>query len=80
MATITIPEAPKEREEVLSYLESKGLVNREDIPSKVGNDSKQKNRWAVFAEKMHLESPLDGESEQFSKLTRQFRENFSFRS
>jgi len=78
--TITIPDSPKEREEVLIYLEAKGLVNRNDLPEDAGKIEKKRSKWAAFAEKMHRESPLDGESEQFTQLTRRFRENFSFRS
>jgi hypothetical protein len=76
--SITIPDNLKEREEVLTYLESKGLVNRDEISTLSKEALPKKSKWAVFAEKMHHESPLDGESENFAKVTRQFRENFSF--
>lgn len=70
--TITIPDTPREREEVLSYLEAKGLVDRSKVPSQVP-PSQGKSRWADLAEKMHQASPLDGESEDLESHFKAFR-------
>ncbi len=41
-------------------------------------ETQQKNKWILFAEKMHKESPLLGQSEEINKHVREFRNSFSF--
>lgn len=78
--TITIPDTPKEREEVLSYLESKGLVKREEVKEQLPIKPKQ-SRWAKLAKKLSEENYLgNGLGDEFRQGCREFRENFVFRS
>ena len=77
---ITIPDAPKEREEVLRFLESKGLVKREEVKEQHPDQPKQ-SRWARLAQKMSEENYLsDGLGDEFRRGCREFRENFVFKS
>ena len=78
--TITIPESPKEREEVLTFLESKGLVKREEVRVQRFNKPKR-SRWAKLAQKMSEENYLgDGFGDVFRQGCREFRENLVFKS
>jgi hypothetical protein len=42
-------------------------------------EKEEENRWVKFAEKMHRESPLLGQSEEVNKYVREFRDSFAFR-
>ncbi|MEN8130138.1 MAG: hypothetical protein ABFS45_08055 [Pseudomonadota bacterium] len=40
--------------------------------------AEEKNKWARFADDMHEESPLKGQSELVTTRVREFRDGFSF--
>lgn len=42
------------------------------------SESFEKSKWALFADKMHKESPLRGKSGKLVRLGRDFRDSFSF--
>ena len=78
--TITIPETPKEREEVLTFLKSKGLVKPKEAKKQIPKKPKQ-SRWAKLAQKMSEENYLgDGLGDEFRKGCREFRNNFLFKN
>ena len=68
--TITIPDAPKEREEVLQFLADKGLVPQ-NVPSK------KKGRYSELARQYREEEILTGHGAEVAKLRKEFREDFS---
>ena len=59
--------------------ELKKIIEKyEQSLSKTTIPTKQKGKWAKFAEKAHRESPLKGMSEELNKLSREFRDEFAF--
>ena len=75
--TITIPETPKEREEVLRFLSEHGLVSKE----KTSPRTPKKGKWARVAEKLSRENALgNGLGDEFRAGMREFRENLVFKS
>jgi hypothetical protein len=78
--TINIPDSPKEREEVLHFLESKGLLKR-DVQEANGSQKPEKSRWARLAHKLSQENHLgDGVGDIFRRNCREFRDDFVFKS
>ncbi len=68
--TITIPESPQEREEVLRFLAAKGLVST-IAPAKT------KGRYAELVRQYREENVLTGHGEEVANLRKEFREDFS---
>jgi len=79
--TITLPGSIEALHHVLQVLLQYGLISEEtarSIKNADGTDRREKKScWAQFADKIHQEAPLKGKSEEFLRLSREFRENFS---
>jgi hypothetical protein len=60
----------RERERILRMLEEELRQARRAVP--------QPGRWARLAERFSAESPLEGQSEDFLRRVREFREGFGF--
>ncbi|MEO5358652.1 MAG: UPF0175 family protein [Nitrospirae bacterium YQR-1] len=45
----------------------------------VQTDEQKSSKWALLAEKIHQDSPLNGHSEDLLKLVKEFREDFAFK-
>jgi len=67
--TITMPDSPEERDEVLRYLKSKGLLPSEAL-------SMKKGKYAELARQFREEKILTGFGEKVAKLRKEFREDF----
>jgi hypothetical protein len=80
--TINLPRSAEALHNVLQMLLQYGLITerkartieREERAGKLN----EKSRWAQLADEIHQKGTLKGKSEEFLKLTREFRENFSF--
>jgi hypothetical protein len=73
--TIQIPDTPKEREEIMQFLIAKGLVqgNKESATGI--------SKWARLADELAEANALgDGLGDIFRSGTKEFRENFAFKS
>lgn len=80
--TINLPGSAEALHNVLQILLQYGLIS-EKKASTIEQQEKakrmnKKNRWAQLADEIHQKGPLKGKSEEFLKLVREFRENFSF--
>ena len=78
--TINLPGSVEALHNVLQVLLQYGLISEKTAHSiqqeKITNKPGKTSRWAQFADKIHQEAPLKGKSEEFLKLSREFRENF----
>jgi len=68
--TITMPDTPEEREELLQYLASKGLAP----PSAA---APKKGKYAELARLYREDKLLTGYGKEVAKLRKEFRESFS---
>ena len=80
--TINLPRSIDSLHNVLQVLMQYGLISEKkahtiEQEEKVKKIPVKKSRWAQLADKIHQEAPLEGKSEEFLKLAREFRENFS---
>ena len=66
--TITVPAAPKEREEVLQFLAAKGLLPTDSVM--------KKGKYAELARHYREEKLLTGYGEAVTRLRKEFREDF----
>ena len=74
--TITIPEAPEKREEVLRFLRDHDLLAK--VPATA---DQPKGHWARVAENLsHANALGNGLGDEFRAGMREFRENVTFRS
>ena len=70
--TITIPDSPKEREEILNFLSEKGLVSKGQAQKVLS----PKGRYAELARQYREEGILTGFGKEVEKLRKEFREDF----
>ena len=80
--TINLPRSIDSLHNVLQVLMQYGLISEKkahiiEREEKIKKIPVKKSRWAQLADKIHQEAPLKGKSDEFLKLTREFRENFS---
>ncbi len=77
--TITIPDSPKEQEEVLRFLTEKGLLHRIPPKDAIQGKPKQvpKRKWAQIAEEMASHAQMRGKAgEKMLASIGEFREDF----
>ncbi len=77
--TITIPDSPKEREEVLRFLTEKGLMHRIPPLDAIQGEPKSapRRKWAQVAEEMASHAHMRGEAgEKMLASIDEFREDF----
>ena len=55
------------------------LEKYEQSLSETTTPTKKKSKWAKIAEDMHNESPLHGLSEELNAISKEFRDDFSFK-
>ncbi len=72
--TITIPDSPKEREEILSFLATKGLVSQNRASRR---SASPKGKYAELARQYREEEILTGYGKEVAKLRKEFREDFT---
>ncbi len=80
--TINLPGSIESLHHVLQVLLQYDLISEEkahtiEQEEKVKKTQVKKSQWAQLADKIHREAPLKGKSEEFLKLSREFRDNFS---
>jgi hypothetical protein len=80
--TINLPRSTEALHNVLQMLLQYGLITEKKARTikqeERARKLNEKSRWAQLADEIHQKGPLKGKSEEFLKLTREFRENFSF--
>ena len=79
--TINLPGSAEALHNVLQMLLQYGLVSEKKARTiereETGKKPGKKSRWTQLADEIHQKAPLKGKSEEFLKLGREFRENFS---
>ena len=74
--TINLPGSAEALHNVLQMLLQYGLISEKKARTIEGEETEKpgkKSRWAQLADEIHQKAPLKGKSEEFLKLSREFR-------
>jgi hypothetical protein len=79
--TIDLPRSAEALHNALQMLLQYGLISEKKAHNiaqeETAKKTRKRSRWAQLADEIHQKAPLKGKSEEFIKLGREFRENFS---
>ena len=67
------------RDEIATQAFKKALESHKKTLLKTSSPTKEKGRWAKFAEEIKKEKLLYGLSEEVNKYSQEFRDNFAFK-
>ncbi|MCK4764914.1 MAG: hypothetical protein KAW12_22130 [Candidatus Aminicenantes bacterium] len=79
--TINLPNSADALHNILQILLQYGLISEKKAHNiekeEIAKKPNKKSRWAQLADEVHQKGPLKGKSEEFLKMAREFREDFS---